>query len=172
MNEQEAMDLRIWDYIDATAAEADRAATGRLIATYPAWQQRYGELKGTHELLGGLETAQPSMRFSVNVMEAIGRTPIAPPARSYINKWIIRGVAAVFLLLVVVLLGTALTTIDWSGESTGRSFLTQWKPVSAAPLLNTDLIQWILPVNVIGGLLLLDTWLRRKRSAKLHLRHN
>lgn len=168
MNDPEVMDLRLWDYIDATGMEAERQATAALIAADPAWKVRYEELKETHLLLQSLETSQPSMRFSMNVMEAISHTTIAAPARTYVNKWIIRGIAAVFIILTVLLLGTAVASVDWTQQGTPRFHLPQWKPISADQLLNGKLLQYLLPLNIIGALILLDTWQRRRKSGQYH----
>src|SRR5574338_166173 len=80
---------RLWEYIDGTLSSSERTRIGELIASQVEWKSKYQELLAVHELLHSTELSEPSMRFTKNVMEEIGRLQIAPATRTYINKRII-----------------------------------------------------------------------------------
>jgi predicted membrane protein len=63
-------------------------------------QQEEKEFK---ELFGALEPEQPSMRFTRNVMDSIEGLPVASVSRSYVNPWVVKGIAAILVATVLIL---------------------------------------------------------------------
>jgi len=103
MNTQQNMDERLWDYIDGRLAAEEKPFIEQLIATNNRWKSKYHELLDVHELMSHhLELDQPSMRFTQNVMEEIGKLHITPAAKTYINKRVIWGIGGFFLLTIVI----------------------------------------------------------------------
>jgi hypothetical protein len=109
---------------------------------------------------------EPSMRFTRNVMEEVSKFNVAPPAQSYINKKIIYGIAAFFVISVVALLGYVFTTFDFSSApGTTSIFDSKSLDVDPAKYLNSTVLNIFVFMDVIIGLLLLDRYLTRRKTA-------
>ncbi|HEY8896605.1 MAG TPA: zf-HC2 domain-containing protein, partial [Niastella sp.] len=105
MNKPLNMEERLWEYIDGACSEEERLFIEQLVATNAEWKAKYQELLELQDLLSHrLELDEPSLRFTMNVMESISKHYIAPAAKTYINKRIIRGIAAFFILSIIGLL--------------------------------------------------------------------
>src|ERR1700712_3520498 len=94
------MEKLIWDYIDGHLNPAEREKITRHLADDPDWQIKYNELKSIHVLLQKEELEMPSLRFTKNVMEEIAQYHVAPATKNYINKNVIRGITAFFLIMI------------------------------------------------------------------------
>jgi hypothetical protein len=57
------------------------------------------------ELFSALETEQPSMRFTKNVMDSVEGLPVAKVSRRYVNPWIVKGIAAMLIAAILILSG-------------------------------------------------------------------
>ena len=101
----------LWAYIDGQCLPAEKEAVELRLLTDPSFKAAYESLLALHHSLpNAIELSAPSLRFSKNVMEEIGRFAIAPAMKTYINKKIIYGIAGFVLGLMVVLVGFALAT--------------------------------------------------------------
>lgn len=171
MNTQEEMEHRLWDFIDGLDTAAERSLIEKLLAEDRAWQSKYQELLNMHQSLNGSDLEAPSMRFTKNVMEEIARHQIAPATKSYINKYIIWGIGAFFLLMIVSIFIYLLGQLKGSG-TTPSSSVSQygqelqnslsrfdWGKVLSSPIMSVFML-----INVILGLVLLDMYLRRKKE--------
>jgi len=164
MHEEFQIEMIIWDYLDGQIAPPDRDRIAGLIATDPVWKRKHEEALSLHRsLASGLDLEHTSMRFSKNVMEAVSGTNVAPSARSYINKWIIRGIAAFFIILitwtgVVALQHADRTRSDWKFTRLGLDI----------PDLNGTPLAVFVFMNLIAGLLLLDSIIRNNRKKTLN----
>src|ERR1700692_1663546 len=107
------MEQRIWEYIDGVSSPAERGVITRLLAEDPVWRSKYTELMGIHELLQKEELEMPSLRFIKNVMEEIAQYQVAPATKNYINKNVIRGITAFFLVMIVGLFIYFVGQIHW-----------------------------------------------------------
>jgi hypothetical protein len=103
-----------------------------------------------------LELEEPSMRFTQNVMEEIGKYQIAPAAKNYINKNIIRGIGAFFLCTIVGFLVYTLAQFNWTASSNVDMDLSK--------IYNSPIGNVFMMVNVVLGLMLLDMYLGRKKK--------
>src|ERR1700744_6235065 len=99
MDMEPTMEDRLWDYIDGSSTPAERSVISALLAENHEWQQKHKELLGIHQLLGSTELDAPSLRFTKNVMDEIARHHVAPATKTYVNKNIIRGIGAFFLVM-------------------------------------------------------------------------
>src|SRR5688572_12319063 len=117
MDIQPTIEERLWDYIDGTCNAEEKTFIGQLIATNAAWKAKYKELLEVNQLMGDIDLEEPSMRFTQNVMEEIGKLQIAPAAQSYINKRVIWGIGTFFLLSILGFLIYGFGQIDWSSAS-------------------------------------------------------
>jgi hypothetical protein len=166
MNGQQQMEERLWNFIDGTCPAAEQALIRELIAGDPEWRQRYRELLEIDQALHGQELEMPSLRFSKNVMENIARYQVAPATGTYINKNVIRGIAAFFLLMIAGLLLYLFGQIRWTPTSSD-TLLPQYN-LNAGRLdwskaLNNSSLTIFILVNVVLGFILLDKYLQRKK---------
>jgi hypothetical protein len=156
MNSVEDIEIQLWEYIDQVCDEAARPRIAQLIATDNVWKQKYAELTALNATLGSLEPEHTSMRFSKNVMEAIATAHVAQPTKSYVNKWVIRGIAAVFVLLIGFVLVYSLQELQWSSEPAANK-------VDYASIFNSKFVLYVVLANVLVGMVILDMLVRRKK---------
>jgi len=165
MNEQETIQLQLWEYIDGLCSAEEHQRISALIAADAMWKAEYDALLALHT---GLETfteaEQPSMRFTKNVMEAVAATGMARSTRSLINPNIIRGIAAVFIIAVTIMLGYAFMHADGSnGRSINFSAPISQLRDKVAPLWSSNIWQYVLWFNALLAVILGDSLLRKKR---------
>lgn len=159
----------LWAYIDGQCLPAEKEAVELRLLTDPSFKAAYESLLALHHSLpNAIELSAPSLRFSKNVMEEIGRFAIAPAMKTYINKKIIYGIAGFVLGLIVVLVGYALAGTDWSAindSSKNWTFNWKWQPLSQFHWPdNNALVSGFFILNAFLGLFLLDRYLSSKKS--------
>jgi len=170
MDRQQQMEERLWDYIDGLSSTDERSLIGQLIADNREWQIKYRELLEMHEAINASELEAPSLRFTKNVMEDIARFQVAPATNSYINKNIIRGIGAFFLVMIVGFLVYLLGQMNWAGTGGGSTsnLLSQYnanvEKLNWSKLLSGTSMNIFLMVNTVLGLVLLDLYLQRKKQ--------
>jgi hypothetical protein len=161
INEIEA---RLWSYIDGMATSDETTSIEKLIAENSSWRIKYHELLEVHQALGSMELEEPSMRFTRNVMEEIGRQHIAPATRSYLNNKVIGGIGIFFLVMIVGFLIYGIAQINWSEAGDPGSVLgiDLAKP-DYSRIFNNDFVNGLMMLQVVIGLLFLDRFLAAKR---------
>ena len=166
MYTREQIEQHIWDYIDGLSTAEEKAMVEKLMQTDPIWKAIYDEFYTLHTRIQMTDMLEePSMRFTRNVMEEVSKFNVAPPAQSYINKKIIYGIAAFFVISVVALLGYVFTTFDFSSAPGSASiFDSKSLDVDPAKYLNSTVLNVFVFMDVIIGLLLLDRYLTRKKQ--------
>lgn len=160
------MEERLWAYLDDACSGEERLFIEQLIATNQEWKTKYQDLLELQDLMSHhLELDEPSMRFTQNIMEAIGKHHIAPAAKSYINKRIIWGIAGFFMISLVCLLIVGFTQVTWSTGSGDSSFLNlnkiNYDKIDTSKFFNNTYASIFMMINVVLGLMLLDMYLRR-----------
>src|SRR5689334_20656769 len=119
----------LWNYIDNTCNAEERKEIEGLLRNNHEWQKKYQELQHVNQLMqGSVELEEPSMRFTRNVMEEISQLHPAPATKTYVNKKIINGIAAFFIITIAALLIYSFTQITWSaaGNSAAPFDLHKW----------------------------------------------
>ena len=170
MNTQSSIEERLWDYIDGHSLPEDKSAIEQLIDSNIEWRHKYHELLEVHQLMtNNLELDEPSMRFTQNIMEAIGKEHIAPAAKSYINKRIIWGIAGFFMISIICLLIVGITQVNWSdGSGTGNSSINlnkiNFDKIDVSKFFNSTYTSIFMMINVVLGLMLLDMYLHRRKT--------
>lgn len=161
------MEEKIWGYIDGSSAKEEIAFVEQMIATDAIWRAKYSELIEINQLLkADMELEQPSMRFSMNVMDQLQGLQPAPATKQYINKIIIRTIALFFIVTIVGFLIYSFILIDWSSStSTADSYQLPSMSFDYKLLLNSTWLNVLLMLNVVMGLLYLDNYLRRNKKA-------
>ena len=166
MREQD-IEMQIWDYLDQQCTEEEKKHIAILIEKDVLWRQKYTELQVLHLTLNAQEPEHPSLRFVQNVMDVVSQEHIAPSAKAYLNKWIIRGIATFFLAVITTLL---VTVLDNSGSPTGSDMIRFSVPKFVLPDFSLNALSYgFLLLNIIAALVLIDTLLRRKRNHKTAL---
>ncbi|MET0392687.1 MAG: hypothetical protein ABW019_06080 [Chitinophagaceae bacterium] len=166
MNSQSNMEERLWEYIDGSSAPQERVAIEKLLETDAGWQASYQELLDMHGLIQSSALEEPSLRFTKNVMDEIARLQIAPAARSYINKNIIRSIVIFFITLIAGFLAYGMGQLDW--KVTDRNIIPwEFGKIDYSRFFNNTYVSIFMMINVVLGLFLLDRYLANKRK-KIH----
>jgi hypothetical protein len=162
--ENEIMESRLWNYIDAMGSEAEQNATNKLITENNEWRARYHELLEVHSLMKLAELEQPSMRFTQNVMEEITRLNIAPATKNYINQKIIWGIAAFFITVIVSFIIYGVAQIDWNAASdVNTSIGIDFSRIDYSRIFDNSYMNVFMMLNIVLGLMLLDKYLSNKK---------
>jgi hypothetical protein len=159
---EEGGEERLWEYIDGISSPEDRAAIEKLLATDPAWQAKHQELLDIQQLMQSSEMEEPSMRFTKNVMDEIVRLQIAPAAKTYMNKNIIRGITICFLLLIAGFLIYGFGQVEW--QTSKDSYMPDLSKIDTSKFFNNTYMNIFMMINVVLGLFLLDRYLSNKRE--------
>lgn len=158
------MEQKLWAYIDGAATAKERLETERLLEEHHAWRSRYQELLHLHQMIKDTALEQPSMGFTHSVMEAVTKYHTAPAARNYINKRIIRGIAAFFFLVIGGLLIYGFSQLNRQATGGNKSFAgIEWNELDYSPLLSGHLVNALIMGNIVLGLMLLDRYLAQRR---------
>lgn len=160
------IEQRIWDYLDGTGTLQERELTEQLIKSDPLYQQVYDECKSFNNLVSEVDQDEPSMGFTRNVMERINLEPAHSSLKSLIDKRIVFGIAAFFLFTITALLGVLFYQIDWS-QTAGFKMPEFTMPAIDTPkYLNSTYINIFFFVDIIIGLYLFDSFLRKRMNSK------
>lgn len=164
MNKPVNMEERLWNYIDGAGSAEERLFIEQLLASNAEWRAKYQELLQLQDVLSHrLELDEPSMRFTQNIMEAIGKHQIAPAAKSYINKRIIWGIAGFFICCIIGFLIAGIAQVNWSAGSTNSAIINLDK-VDTSRIFNNTYTTIFMMINVVLGLVVLDMYLRRRKA--------
>ena len=163
MNTKQNPEERLWDYIDGLSSPPEKTVIEQLLESDAEWKAKYHELLEVQQLLQSSELEAPSMRFTKNVMEKIAKFHIAPAAKSYINNWIIRGIGAFFITLIVGFLVYGFAQVDWTAQGNSR-LPVDFNKIDLSKMFNNDWVNAFMMINVILALFLLDRFLANKRK--------
>ncbi len=160
--EQHELEIQLWEYIDGTSSPAEREHIDMLLATDGQVKRQYEEMLAFQSVLQTAAPEEPSLRFTKNVMEALAQTTIAPAANKYVNPFVLRGIAAFFIVSMLVIIAYALANVRTT-QATALS-LPQINLQALHPerVLSPVFISMFFGVNVIVGLVLADMYLRRR----------
>jgi hypothetical protein len=161
---------RLWNYLDGITDQEETSEIEKLIASNLEWKRTYAEVLEAHNMLkNDFQLDEPSMRFTQNVMEEIGKLYITPATKSYINKNIIRGIAAFFVFMIIAILGYGLSLINWSSGNGGDANLPiDLSKVDFSVLVNNSYMNIFIMVNIVLGLALLDGYLRKRMKREVN----
>jgi len=171
--QKQQIEEQLWNYIDGSASQQEILFVEHMIATDLVWKNQYTQLQELNQLLvKDMELEEPSMRFSKNVMEQISGLQPARPTVQYINKKIIRSIAAIFILTIASFIIYGFAKIQWTTSTNSFSLPVDLKSTYANAFninwhISNTWINIILMVNVFLGLMLLDNSLRRKKKLRV-----
>jgi hypothetical protein len=164
MNTGKNIEERLWNFIDGNISAHEKTTVEQLLQQDAEWKAKYSELLAVNELLQSSELEAPSLRFSKNIMEEIGKLHIAPATKSYINNKIIWGIGFFFVAMMVGILIYGIGQIAFTqGE---ESIITKnINKIDFSKFFNNNWINAFMMINVVIGLFLLDNYLGNKRKA-------
>ena len=166
-----SIEEKLWNYIDGSCTADEQQAIARLIAQDEVYRRKYHELLKLNEEFSRIELDEPSMAFTYNVMETIRTEQAMKPLKATVNKRLILGIAAFFIISVAVLLVFALSNANWS--TAGSSGIKLTIPVNVAAdvthiqsYITAPFMKGFLFFDVVMGLFIMDTYLRRRNALK------
>ncbi len=163
MNTQINMEEQLWNYIDGTVSEEEKSFIAQLVATNAEWKDKYRELLEVHDLLNNnLELDEPSMRFTQNVMDEIGKFQIAPAAKNYINKKIIWGIGLFFITMIVGFFVYGFGQVNWTAPGS-NTYAIDFSQIDWSKFFNNTYTNIFMMINAVLGLMLLDMYLGKKK---------
>jgi hypothetical protein len=160
------MEEILWNYIDGNCTADEQKAITELITKDEAYRLKYQELLNLNKEFMAMEIDEPPMAFTYNVMEAIRTEHAQQPLKASINNKIIIGIAAFFVLTIVTLLVYALSHVNITAASTPSPLASNLKVPDLRSFLSKPVIQVFFFFDVVLGLFLFDTYLRRKKVQK------
>ncbi|MEO8150498.1 MAG: hypothetical protein ABI723_22900 [Bacteroidia bacterium] len=158
------MEEQIWNYIDGTCTEEEKIQFEKLLASNADIKKKYEELLQLNQLFAAAELNEPSMRFTMNVMDAINAAVPVTPLKTFVDQRIIKSIAIFFVGTISVLLIYLLSQMQWSFSS-GNNFNFNFD-FDTSKIFSTTFINVFVMINVILGLLLLDKYLHWKKFEK------
>lgn len=163
-----SMEEKLWNYIDGSCTPEEQKAIAMLIEQDEVYRRKYEELLLLNAEFSAIELDEPPMAFTYNVMEAIRTENARQPLKAAINKRIIKGIGFFFVFTISAILIYILANINWSSGTADvhvqvpSSIFVTLKNVISGPAM-----QVFLFFDVVLGLYLLDSYLRRKANAKI-----
>jgi len=156
---QEEIDNRLWDYIDGLCTVEEARQIALLLETDPAWRLRHEALLLLHQQVQQVTLAQPSLRFTQNIMDEIAALPTPVRANTRIYTWIIKGIAATMVLALLVITAYGFLRLDWLHTAVNNDY-----SLKASGLHRTG-THLIILANIIFLLLFIERLIRlRSRS--------
>jgi hypothetical protein len=165
MDTQKNIEERLWDFLNGNLSVKEKEEVQQLLEQNSHWQKMFEEMTAFEAMVKSSELEEPSMRFSKNVMDEISKLKIAPATKSYINKNIIYGIAAFFMLIIGGSLVYMFTQLDFStGSENGiinfdfSKYSFDWKQYVSPTVLNLFFV-----ADAVIGLMLFDRYLNKKK---------
>lgn len=154
---------KIWDYIDGNCSAEERRRIDHLIQHDEEYKRTYNELMQLHNEFGAIELDEPPMAFTNKVMEQIRAQQASVPLKTGVNKYIIWGVASLFIGTILVLL---LVVCSHIGQSTihPSSQISRFSLGHPEKYFTGAWLNGFLLFDVVLGMFLFDAYLRRHRQ--------
>lgn len=164
-----SVEEKIWNYIDGNCSAEEQQAMDILIATDDVYKRKYHELSKLNiDFSCMMELDEPSMGFNYKVMETIRTENARQPLKATIDKRIIRGVAAFFVLSILALLVFAMANVGWTktGASHPMFQAMDIKMPQLGNYLNSTVLKVFILFDIVLALFLADGYLRKKLNNK------
>ncbi len=158
--DQQITDEQLWALAEGQAPADTQASLHAAIAADAILRQRYEALLGLEQSLRSMELEAPSMRFTKNVLDQLAE-PAYRPALTYINKWMIRGIAALFVALFAAVMAGAVLHPSAGGNA------QQGYTAKLGSLIGGHALPYLVMINILTLLVLADAWYRKKRTIRL-----
>ena len=146
------MEMLLWDYVDGRCTADEASYVREMLEKDEQWRTSYESLVSFNQNLHGIETEQPSLRFTKNVMDAVAQVT---PIRTVQKNWVVWGLC--FFFVAAIAIGLIWALASGSTTSSARFSLPDWSITNRG-------IQAFLLGDVVVILLLMDQLLRRRRA--------
>jgi hypothetical protein len=164
-----SIEEKLWNYIDGSCTADEQQAIALLIANDEVYRNKYNELLTLNAEFSAIEQEEPSMAFTYNVMETIRTEHAQQPLKAAINNRIIWGIATFFIITIAALVIFILSSLNWSsGEATQFKMPVEINLSQVKGYFDGPIVKGFLFFDVVMGLFLLDTYLRRRSGIKQH----
>ena len=157
---------KLWNYIDGTCPDEERKAIDILIAQDEVYRRKYEELLALNKEFSKMETDDPPMAFTYNVMEAIRAEHAQQPLKAGINKRIIKGISGFFIVSIALLLILAISNVHIGTANISVHLPDSLRLPDIKNYLSKPILEGFLFFDIVLGLFLFDAWLRRKSTSK------
>lgn len=163
-----SIEEQLWNYIDGFCTPEEQQAITGLIASDERYSTKYKELLKLHEEFAAMEMEEPAMAFTYKVMESIRTENSLQPLKATINKRIILGIAAFFVVTIAALILFSLANINWSaGTNLGFELkMPQLLNGHIKSFFTAPVLKGFIFFDVVIGLFLLDSYLRKRSHIK------
>jgi hypothetical protein len=163
------MEKLLWEFIDGHSSDTEKTIIARHLADNPAWRDKYDELMLIHKMLHQEELEMPSLRFTKNVMEQISQPQVSTAAKTYINKQVIRGIFAFFLIMIGGLFIYIIGQTHWNSQPTGNllpAFSENVNDLKWTKLLTGTYVNIFIGITAMLGLIVMDKYLQTKKNLR------
>lgn len=157
---------KLWDYIDGSCSAEEQTTIRLLIDTDPAYKLKHDELLQLNSEFFAMELDEPPMAFNYRVMEAIRSEKAQQPLKAAINKRIVWGIGAFFLISILVIVVLAVDSVNWSSLNGSAYHLPGIEIPQLKNYFGAPVIKAFVFLDIVLSLFLLDNYLRRKISGK------
>lgn len=156
------MEEKLWEYIDGTCNEQDKATIAALIESDEKWRNAFNSMLEMESELSAVTLEEPPMAFSYNVMEAIRNEQAAKPLKTKINKYIIASITAVLLLTLGIL---SFLAFEGAMESIGNHSLDiHIHQIDLSSLIHSDAMKAFVYFDIMLLLFFADRLIRRRSN--------
>lgn len=160
------IEQEIWDYLDGNLSQTERKLVELRIHSDIEYRSLFEEFKFLQDSMQALELDQPSMSFNRNVMEQVALEPAPGLIKSLIDKRIIYGISAFFILTITGLLIYLFASVDWSSFPEATKNAITLPELNYSALLDKTFIRAFLFIDIVLGMLLADGFLRKHMNSK------
>ncbi|WP_169927061.1 hypothetical protein [Mucilaginibacter auburnensis] len=156
------MEEKLWEYIDGTCNEQDKATIAGLIESDEQWRNAFNSMLEMESELSAVTLEEPTMAFSYNVMEAIRNEQAAKPLKTKINKYIITSIAGVLLLTLGIL---SFLLFEGAMRSIGNHSLDiHIQQINSSALINSTAWKAFIYFDIMLLLFFADRLIRRRSN--------
>ncbi len=152
---------QLWDYIDGNCKPEEKLLIEEKIRVNQEYHRTYEELILVNKELSNLNLDEPSMSFTRNVMEQVELEIKPVTLKTKVDQRIIYAIGSFFTVSLLCIFGYAIATskADFNLPKIDFSF-------DSSKLFNPLYLQIFLMVDLVLGLLYLDSFLRKRRASE------
>lgn len=157
------IEQQLWDYIDGNLDATQAKIIQEKIDTNAEINLQYEELLSLNLAFNAMEFEEPSMSFTRNVMKSIELEPAPIALKTKVNTKIIYSIGGFFITALLSLFGYVLyySNLEFLNFSTRLNLNFDWNK-----LINPTAIYGFLFIDLVIGLVFLDSLLRKKAAHK------
>ena len=117
------MEELIWNYLDNTCTTGERQQVELMLNENEEFKAKFYEIKALHQALFEADLDEPSMRFSMNVMDKINATVPVKPLSTIVDKRIINGIGFFLVGTILLLLAYLIANTTFSSNNSVQNYL-------------------------------------------------